>query len=186
MKRLFIAINVDPNAAFINFYNDFRSKLKHESIKWVEIFNIHITLKFLGETNDDLISLISKELNLIKEKHSAFNIDISNTSVFGSSYAPKVIWLGVGNEILIKLGNDVITGMEKVGVIADRQNFVPHITLGRIKKLEDKNYFQKIISANKEKYIQSIYVEKFHLIESILHKTGPVYKIIETYDFKKS
>jgi 2'-5' RNA ligase len=122
----------------------------------------------------------------VKEKFSAFNIDISNIGVFGSSYAPKLIWLGVENEILKRLGNDVIAAMEKVGFIVDRQNFVPHITLGRIKKLEDKNYFQKIISANKEKYIQSIYVEKFHLIESILHKTGPVYKIIETYDFKKS
>jgi 2'-5' RNA ligase len=154
--------------------------------KWVEIYNIHITLKFLGETSEDLISSISEELFLIKEKFSAFNIDISNIGIFGSSYAPKVIWIGVENEILKKLGNDVIETMGKVGFIADRQNFVPHITLGRIKKLEDKTYFQKLMESNKEKYLQTIYVDKFHLIESILHKTGPVYKIIETYDFKKS
>jgi RNA 2',3'-cyclic 3'-phosphodiesterase len=186
MKRLFVAIEVEPNDAFIDFYNALSGSLKHESIKWVEIFNFHITLKFLGETEEDVILAISKELQRISKTFSNFKLNIAKTGIFGSKHDPKVIWLGLESETLNNLGKSVIDGMNKVGFIADRQNFVPHLTLGRIKKLTDNKYFQKMISDNKEKFIQTIYVDKFYLIESVLHKSGPVYNILETYDLKNS
>lgn len=186
MKRLFVAVRVEPDENFNRFYNDLTHALKHESIKWVEIYNIHITLKFLGETIDESIPAISNELTQIAAKFNGFNLNIADTGVFGSNYNPKLLWLGVESKDLKILGIDIINGMSKVGFIPDRQNFVPHITIGRIKKLADKKYFQKLIAENKEKFIQTIYVDKFHLIESVLHKTGPVYKILETYYLKKS
>jgi 2'-5' RNA ligase len=186
MKRLFVAIKVEPDNEFVNFYNYLIGNLKHEPIKWVEIHNIHITLKFIGETPDEIIPLVSGELKKINTNHLGFDVKIAKTGIFGSKHDPKVIWLSVENDSLVELGENVIKGIEEAGVKSDRQNFVPHITLGRIKKITDKKYFQKIISDNKEKFIQSIYVDKFHLIESVLQKSGPVYKILETYDLKKS
>jgi 2'-5' RNA ligase len=102
--------------------------------------------------------------------------------IFGSAYDPRVIWFGMQKaEPLKALADDVLTSVEKIGWERDRQNFVPHLTIARIKYVPDKKLFQKVIDENKNAFIQEIYVAEFHLYESILLREGPLYKVLETY-----
>jgi 2'-5' RNA ligase len=79
------------------------------------------------------------------------------------------------------LANDVLNGMADIGFERDRQNFVPHLTIGRIKYTDNKNLFQQTIEKYKSIEIQRQTVDRFYLIESVLHSDGPVYKVLEEF-----
>ena len=182
MKRLFAAIKVSPAEEFLSRYYALKRNLDKEKIKWVEPENIHITLKFFGETPDHHIPGISVALQKASQENNPFEYSIINTGIFGSSYNPKVIWFGIEpTDRIIKLSESTFVALEQIGIERDRQNFVPHLTIARIKVLEDKAFFQKVIDKYKEGFIQKEEVSEFHLLESELSPKGPKYTVIESY-----
>jgi 2'-5' RNA ligase len=175
MKRLFAAIKVEPTDAFIEMYNNLKQILGFHIIKWVDPNNIHITLKFFGETPVEEIPVITAALQEALE---------GVTGVFGSYYNPRVIWVGINtNDMLNKLSNNVIASLEKSGYLNDRQNFVPHLTLGRIKEIKDKNHFQDVVAHFSNYAYQTQMVHGFYLYDSILRKEGPEYTVVEEFVF---
>ena len=100
-----------------------------------------------------------------------FDMVLEGLGVFGSSYDPRVIWYGIRDETQIfNLADNIFSELEGIGIKRDRQNFVPHLTIGRINEKQ------------KPGLIQTIRVEEFYLIESILEPTGPVYHVVETFN----
>jgi RNA 2',3'-cyclic 3'-phosphodiesterase len=176
MKRLFAAITIHPSVRFTNLYNEITFSLRHERIKWVEPANIHLTIKFFGETDEKRIPEIIQALETTATKSDPFSLKIENTGIFGSRYDPKVVWFGIKqNDHLEKLAGNLFVELEKDGWPKDRQNFVPHLTLGRIRELKDKPLFQQIISRYQSLEIQEESVTELILYESILHREGPLY-----------
>ncbi len=176
MKRLFVAIKIHPSSKYISLFNEISSSLGHELIKWVEPENMHLTLKFFGETDEKQIPLIQQVLADASAKTKSFTLKIANTGIFGSRYDPKVIWFGIEkNTELEILVQNIVDGLAKQGWEPDRQNFIPHLTIGRIRKLKDKSLFQKLISQYNTVEIQEENVNEIMLYESILRREGPLY-----------
>lgn len=176
MKRLFAAIKIHTSARYISLFNEISSSLRHERIKWVEPENMHLTLKFFGETDDAKIPSICQALKTAVARSKPFTLKISNTGIFGSHYDPKIIWFGIEQQDeLENLARNIFTELAKCGWEADRQNFVPHLTIGRIKELKDKPLFQKIIGKYNTVEIQEENVTEIILYESILRREGPLY-----------
>lgn len=162
-----------------------KSNLRFADIKWVKPEIIHVTLKFFGETEEKKIPEISKVLKEVAGRHQRFNAELVNVGIFGSSYDPRVIWFGMQEaEPLKALANDVLSSVEKIGWERDRQNFVPHLTIARVKHVPDKRLFQSVLEEHKNAFIQQVSVAEFHLYESILQREGPVYRILESYILK--
>jgi len=182
MKRLFAAIKVYADENLIGIYNNLKSGLRHEKINWVPEQNLHITLKFFGETPNDKIDGICEILDEIAERHQAFKIQLQNIGIFGSSYNPRVIWFGMDQNTAIEnLAGDVLKSVEEIGWERDRQNFRPHLTVGRIKLIKDKRYFQQTIDKYKNIPLQLVPIGAFYLIESKLRPQGPVYDVVEEF-----
>ena len=176
MKRLFAAIKIHPSASYISLFNEISSSLHHERIKWVEPKNTHLTLKFFGETDETKILSIQLAIETAVTQSKQFTLKIANTGIFGSRYDPKVVWFGIElNAELENLVRNIFTELAKCGWEADRQNFVPHLTIGRIKELKDKPLFHKIISKYNTVEIQEEKVTEITLYESILRPEGPLY-----------
>jgi len=185
MKRLFAAIKVYPSDEFTSFYYELRNKLKHEKIRWVSLENLHITLKFFGETEEDKIPRINNALKSTADKYTAFDFDLKDTGIFGSSYKPRVIWVRIGQEeLLVKLAGSVFEELETRGWKQEKRNFVSHLTIARMNELHDRQLFQSIIDDFKKVELQSVRVQEFHLFESILTSEGPHYSIIESFSLK--
>jgi len=176
MKRLFAAIKIHPAPQYISVFNDISSSLSHERIKWVEPSTMHLTLKFFGETDETKIPAICLAMETAVIQSTPFTMKVANTGIFGSHYNPKVIWFGIEKHAELEvLEQNIVDELAKYGWQRDRQNFVPHLTIGRIRALLDKELFQKIISNFNIIEIQKENVTEITLFESILRQEGPLY-----------
>ncbi|MBN2637519.1 MAG: RNA 2',3'-cyclic phosphodiesterase [Bacteroidales bacterium] len=183
MKRLFVAIKIIPDEQFLSVYYSLKREMVLDKLKWVEPQNFHLTLKFLGNTATDKIPAITKALNDVAKIHQNFSFALDKTGLFGSRYRPRVLWFGSDpvSESLIALGEDVLNGLDQAGFQRDSQNFVPHLTIARIKQVVRKEAFQKTVLKHQNDFIQQVSVDSFYLFESILKPQGPEYKIIRTF-----
>ena len=178
MHRLFIAFDFFPNKDFLSFYSgvcSFFTKLDRYNLVKPEL--MHITLKFLGETDNDNIDSVVQGISKAVQNIQPFDVKTEKIGLFGSRYQPRVLWLGISKtETLIQLHKRTQKEMGKIGFRPDFGNFVPHITLARINKIDDKHFFRKKVESFPQEFVQQIRVENAILYESILHGHIPTYR----------
>ena len=185
MKRLFIAIPVEFQAKTIEHINDIKDELWSEKIRWVDTGNVHLTLKFLGDTPEELIDEIDASLNEIVENFSATSLNINGLGVFPNIHRPRVIWLGLSeNEILSELYAQIEKQMQVLGFEPENRPFSPHLTLGRVKFLHNIRQLDRLIAKYKNFHFQDLPVKKVILYESILRPQGPLYTALGTYNLQ--
>ena len=185
-KRLFAAVKVHPSDGFLKLYNQIRSALRNERINWVNPANMHLTIKFFGETHVQKIPEIDGCLAAASARIQVFDLEIKNTGMFGSSYQPRVIWFGIDDGgHLQQLFLETAEQLKTIGIFPDRQNFVPHLTIGRVKELRDKRNFQEVLDMYREHNSGWQTIHELVLYESILRREGPEYIPIQRYNFKE-
>jgi 2'-5' RNA ligase len=181
MKRLFVAIHIQPDPGLITLTDTLKNGLRYDKINWVNTAQLHLTLKFIGETNES-IDKIASAMDASVKGIKAFSLEFDKVGIFGSTYDPRVIWIGSEQPDvqMNMLGESVLNEMDGIGFMRDRQNFVPHLTIGRIKEISDKSNFQKMIKSQARQVFQKTEVSKIILYESILRREGPLYKELYT------
>jgi RNA 2',3'-cyclic 3'-phosphodiesterase len=185
MKRLFAALKIQPDAEFLVKYGELKQELHHEPIKWVEDHNIHVTLKFFGETEERRIPEISSVLQNRASFTPSFCLKLDGLGIFGSAYAPRVIWVGIEPFAdLSSLMKNIHGDLKSIGFEPDRQNLVPHLTLGRIKYIRDKVIFNRTMARFKTISSSPLTIRNMVLYESILRREGPEYLVLEKYSFR--
>ena len=185
MKRLFIAVKLIPNDNLLKIYYSLQKALQHDYIRWVPPDNFHLTLKFLGNTPDEKISIISDVISKSVTSFKPINLELNHSGVFGSKYKPRVIWFGIReNKHLQKLGIELLNNLDDAGFPKDRQNFVPHLTVGRITKVMDKLLFNNEMEKLRNAFLQKIIVDRVILFESILTSKVPIYNEIKSYPLR--
>ena len=184
MKRLFLAVKIKDEMVS-SVLDSMKSKLGLEKITWVNPALLHLTLKFFGDTEEKMIPDICNCIKKALENQTAINITTGNIRLFGSSYQPKVIWFGVKDEgklaVIVKKLNEQLLS---INIKPTSENFVPHITAARIRQLKDKKYFQSIIDQHQQDFFHQETIEQVILYESKLERTGPVYKVVETFSLE--
>ena len=182
MKRTFIAVKILTNEKVCAFVDKMIFLLKNEKIKWIEMENFHITLFFLGETENEKIFQIEKELVQIAKNNKKSALSIQGAGTFNKGHIPSVIWLGTKIEKeLIKLQKEIAQMLFNYGYKSDREDFVPHLTIGRIKNIKNTNTLKSLVDKNKNEYFSSSIIESFLFYESILTPKGSQYKIIKEF-----
>lgn len=182
MKRIFIAIKVIPGENLTRMHSAFRSQLAGERITWVDPSNIHITLAFLGDTPEEKLNEISEVLKDQCSNTGSFAFEIAGAGVFRNLKDPRVIWAGIRSpEKLVDLGNKIQSALRNKGFSLDDKPFRPHITLGRIKHLNDLSKIENLINSYKDYQIQELLVKEVILYESILRQTGPEYRALKHF-----
>ncbi len=177
MKRTFIAIKIDLAEEYAELLRELQRHTSFDDIVWVKDALHHLTLRFIGKTPEDKISKISQLVNVIAAETPNFTLKINKLGVFGSRYCPKVIWLGFEqNDTLNTLFQQIEKKLvEELGFEPAEGNWVPHLTLGRIKKIDDKKRFWQLIERMQPTYQQEIEVNEITFFRSQLEKEGPIY-----------
>ncbi len=154
--------------------------LADERIKWTNPAYIHITLAFLGDTDDDITEDVRKMLNTRCGGSGKFELMLKGSGVFKNFNDPKVIWAGLeSSEDLMNLNKMITEGLKDTGVHIEERPFNPHLTLGRIKYLKDRELLRRIIDNYRDTEIQKVPVNEVILYESILLPSGPLYEPLE-------
>jgi 2'-5' RNA ligase len=182
MKRLFIAIKLNFPYVIINQFNEIKSLFIKEKIKWVNFNQLHLTLKFLGDTDTELIPEITKIIEKVSQNSSKFNLNFKGTGIFKDFKNLRVIWIGIDkNPHLFNLHKAIDNELSKIGIKPENRRFNPHLTLGRIKYINNKKKLIDFILKNTNRNFIEIQVNEFYLIESILKKDGPTYIDVERF-----
>jgi len=184
MKRIFLGIKIPQSDILSGFYKKIQKEFINDNIKWVSLNNLHITLLFIGDTEENQIPLIIKYLSEIKLNQNYINIKIKEFGFFGTLHNPRVLWLGIdeSNE-LIKLKNNIDNALIRLSVnLKNEPEFNPHLTIGRPKKINDYNKLKQLIEYNKGKEIIQFNTDHYTLFESILKPERPEYYSIKHFN----
>lgn len=182
MKRIFIAVKIDAGENLLNMISDLKAGLKEERVKWTETDNFHITLAFLGDTEETKIKAINNMLMATCEGFGEFEIIIKGAGVFKKFSDPRILWTGIEDSgKLNKLYNCIKSGLKDTGISLEERTFSPHLTLGRIKSIRDHENLKSLVAGYLTAEMQSQRVKEVILYESILFQTGPVYKPLGKY-----
>lgn len=135
MPRLFIGIPL-PNAYRKAFFplTASLSELTDASINWSRPGTWHLTLKFLGETDETRIPAIRKALAAVD--FPAFLMQPGTAGAFPDARRPKVLWLGLtqGSESCTLLAQSIEDALAGIGIPREKKPFRPHLTLGRVRR----------------------------------------------------
>jgi 2'-5' RNA ligase len=179
MKRIFIAVKAEAGETLLGVLSDLKRGLGDSIIKWTSPANIHITLSFLGDTEDEMIEAVNEMLHMRCGGFGKFELKLRGLGVFKSVTDPRIIWTGIEpSSDLVQLNEIILNGLKDIGIKTEERAFNPHLTLGRIKSVKDKNVLKLLLDKNKNSEIQRVPVDDVILFESILFNTGPVYKPI--------
>jgi len=175
--RLFIAVDIPAEVrdSIENIKPDFRLL---KGLRFVEKDNIHITLKFLGEVEEELIPDMILALESVKFK--PFKLSISKLGVFPNENNMRVLWvdaepIGPLSELKKKI-DAALPGAR------DNHLFKNHITIARITTgaPEDMKKINELVM-NKEIEKKEFFVRKFILYSSTLTPEGPVYEVLKVF-----
>lgn len=184
-KRLFIAIKINPTEELLRRIYFLKSNLKHELVNWIREDHYHLTLRFLGKVNVDRIDDVSGLMKTLLEKQEKFAFQVGELGVFGSTYNPRVLWLGIDEQKKTQLlYREIAKALNTIGFRNDGQNFVPHISIARIKKMEDKNFFQSVLNKYEKGFVEEQTLNEIILYESILGSKGAEYNVIDRFELK--
>ena len=164
-----------------------QAELKHTGSKlsWVKPNNIHLTLKFLGDTEESLIDKIICQLEKAAKDSEPFDVRIENIGAFPNLKRPRVIWVGaetVTNDLTELVGR-INENLSKFGFEADRKKFSPHLTLGRVRDSRGVDEVVKKIM-EKDSFAAGVFkVNKISFIKSQLTNQGAIYTVLKEIAF---
>ena len=181
--RLFVAVALDPPArtAVAAAVETLRRHpvLGAAAVKWVERWNLHLTLQFLGEVEPAVATAVAAALAPASAL-PAFRIVLGSFGAFPPQGAPRVIWIGLhaGAPALGALREEVLRRLAPLGVRAERQLYRPHLTVGRVRR-PGGGLRAALAEAAAAVNLQPVGwdVGRAVLIESRLARAGPAYRV---------
>lgn len=151
-------------------------------IKYVELLNIHLTLKFFGEIDTDGLEVLENAIENVVSEFEPFNIKIGGCGAFPNTNRIRVIWIGIEDDALIrKLHDRLDKEFVKLGLDKDRK-FSTHITIGRMKSPKNKDKVKATIEECKDVEIGEMTVDRIALKKSTLTPQGPIYEDLKVFE----
>jgi len=133
--RAFVALELSPEIkqAIAEYLQPLR-KLS-DKVRWVKPENIHLTLKFLGDTPTKQIEAISGTLEEISHHYAPISVEIAGAGSFPNSRRPRVLWIGLDDPSgeISAFASEVDRQLQAFGFAREKREFSPHLTLGRVK-----------------------------------------------------
>lgn len=184
LHRIFIAINFPEKTR--NKLGLFQDRFLDFPAKWVKPQNLHITLNFLGDANDQEVCDICSLVALVAKRHDPFDITLDRIC-YGplKKIPPRMIWaVGPKSDELGSLQRDTENTLyEFAGADSDRgkgYDFSPHITLARINQSGIRQMSVEEMPVIEENINYTFMVQSIEVMESEMKRGGPDYTVLES------
>lgn len=154
-------------------------------VRWAKPNNIHLTLKFLGNIEEDKADIIAAKIKGICKGHSGFKLGISGTGVFPNSRSPRVLWAGINlNDEIKTLQAEIEEAMAFLGFEREKRRFSPHLTLGRFRSSRGKQAVLDKMDSYRENIFGIMDVNSVLLMRSDLGPRGAKHTKIADFKLK--
>jgi RNA 2',3'-cyclic 3'-phosphodiesterase len=183
--RLFVALDI-PDAVR-RALRELMARLKPEctGARWVRPQGMHVTLKFLGETEESKLDPIRAALSSIHSGQPV-EFDFRGVGFFPNEFHPRVVWCGIeASSNLPKLAADVDRALQPLGFPAESRAFTPHLTLARFNSHKGLDTLVRAANNLKAYDFGSARATEFHLYQSVLKPSGAEYTRLATFPFVK-
>lgn len=170
--RTFFAVPIEERlkSHYGGLIDGLKRKCSTEKIHWVKPQNLHLSLRFLGETQNEVVEVIFDRLQQEMLSIRPFSLSLTKFIFFPSQEHPRVIAVGAPLteelEKLYKLVNELTV---ELGFKPESRAFVPHMTLGRIQTPLVLPFGELEIET------KTMFVNKVMFYESQTLPDGPVY-----------
>jgi len=187
MRRTFIAIEIPASVKLKELLELLRVDFREEKIRWVNPEILHITLSFLGDTSEQQVNYISEQLEKICSGYSSMELHLKEVGVFPNLRKPKVFWVGIErNKLLENLQEEIKVMLHDYGMNRDEKSFNPHLTIARIKWIDDIDKLKYWLQKYKGETIQKTKIGEIIYYESRLTSNGPIYNPVKKFPLKKA
>ncbi len=174
--RAFLAIDLDDDLKpkINKIIREF--KKIDANIKYVDLQNLHFTLKFFGDIDTEGIDVLAGKIENVVNDFDSFNIKIKGCGAFPNKNRIKVIWVGLDeDQILKELHDKLDKEFTSLGFDLDKK-FSSHLTIGRMRSAKGKDKVKRTIESFKNVDIGSMEVTSIVLKKSTLTPAGPIYE----------
>lgn len=202
--RLFVAIALEPALRGRVLEIEDRLARCGADVKWIQGPNLHLTLKFLGETPRDKLEQVKAAMESASHARAGFSVSFSGVGAFPNTRRPRVIWIGVDRDQsgLRELAGAMDDALAGVGFSREERGFTPHLTIGRVRSERNLHALSEALEGlisggpgspgdvgdsggadggGRGLVIGSMNVSKVLLMESKLRPQGPIYSVLAEY-----
>lgn len=156
------------------------------SLKIVKPDNLHLTLKFLGDVEEEKIENIKRILKEIAQNHKQISVFLNKVGLFPNEKYIRVVWIGISNDNdLINIQKEIDNKLETLNFKKEK-TFTTHITIARVKGKQEKESLLKVVEQLKAYVGPKFKVDSIHLMKSTLTPEGPIYEELARFELKKS
>ncbi|MEQ8328998.1 MAG: RNA 2',3'-cyclic phosphodiesterase [Longimicrobiales bacterium] len=175
--RLFIALNLPKKER--QRIARAAKPLREEDlpVRWVDIDDMHITLKFLGQVRPDRVAPIHEVMGRVAAATRSFTMELGGFGAFPTIRRPRTLWLGVAASPELRcLKQDLEWALGDCGFEPETRAFHPHITLGRADDKGGAGAFRGLDDRVAAMEFQtSVQVRSLDLMRSKLSRSGATY-----------
>ncbi len=177
--RAFIAVEV-PFSAELEKFSE-AVKASGTSVKSVDLANIHITLKFLGETPEEKVPAIEKIMGEAVAGIKPFRMNMKGAGAFPNLDRISVVWAGLeGAEQLAVIAERLEKGLRPLGFEPEKRKFSPHVTVARVRHSPNLRELAETVRDWELGEFGEVSVDRIILKKSVLTPLGPVYSDVAT------
>jgi len=182
--RCFVAVDLAPELR--KKVEALQKELAGLNTKLVEPENLHFTLKFLGEVDEDIVNKIRYILKDVAGSHMQFFTEIAGVGVFPNDKFIRVVWLGEGQKdisdnkpSLINLQSIV---NEALSGLFNKEKSSSHLTLARVRSQTYREEIIKFLNRHKSINAGTMKVNCIKLKKSVVTSKGPVYEDVDVFE----
>ena len=186
--RCFLAIELDQSigstiAALVD-----QMATTTPGVKWVVPENLHLTLKFLGDIDENSSWEIFKAVQSSIGDMPPFQLTVQSIGAFPADDRPRTIWMGVtdGNQEICEAHARIDQQLADLGYAIENRRFQPHLTIGRVRDKASQLSLVDVIQQHKEFVGGTSEVDKIVLFRSELGRGkngGPIYSKLGQSEF---
>ena len=183
--RTFISADIpDESRSEVALFLARLRTMKIEKLRWVQPEAIHLTLKFLGEINQDRVGSVLSAMNESCDGASPFGLSTGGLGCFPNRRSLQVVWLGLEGdmEALGELQGKLDGELHQTADLPmENRPFRPHLTLARVRRgatEADRRQIWETIEATPPPEPITWHVSQLSLVHSTLLPQGPEYRTL--------
>lgn len=150
--------------------------------RWIRSENLHLTLHFFGETEQEALEKIKVSVLSVKRRQRPFLIEVKGLGAFPNLHRPRILWLDLEpKDQLRRLHRDCYECLRQAGIATESRPYSPHLTIGRLRR--QRPDLTDLYNSIGQTLVGQLPVDKLVLFESRLHPGGAEHIPLLTVNF---